>query len=162
MSPPWMAMARDKLGVREAPGKANSPIIMGWAKQLGAKVLGIVYGADEVPWCGLFVAKVIAEAGLSPPRIAVRAKAWADWGEPCKPCEGAVLVFARDGGGHVGFYAGETQRAFLVLGGNQGDAVTLALIEKSRLVASRWPAGVQRSGLPIIVAAQGPLSTNEA
>lgn len=32
--PIWLAAARAKLGTREAPGTANSPTIMGWAKRL--------------------------------------------------------------------------------------------------------------------------------
>jgi hypothetical protein len=35
---------------------------MAWAKKLGTKVLGMVYNADSVPWCGLFVATCLADA----------------------------------------------------------------------------------------------------
>jgi hypothetical protein len=51
--PAWLSAARAKLGTREAASEANSPTIMGWTKTLGAKVLGIVYNADHVLWCGL-------------------------------------------------------------------------------------------------------------
>jgi uncharacterized protein (TIGR02594 family) len=158
----WMPLARAKLGVREVPGPGNSPVIMRWASALGSKVLGIAYGADSVPWCGLFVAQVVVEAGFKPPPISVRAKAWASWGTPVTPREGAVLVFEREGGGHVGFYAAENDTAYQVLGGNQGDAVSLAWIAKSRCVAVRWPPGVAVTGVPIRVADKGRLSVNEA
>jgi uncharacterized protein (TIGR02594 family) len=158
----WMAFARAKLGIREVPGPGNSPAIMRWAKGLGSKVLGIAYGADSVPWCGLFVAQVVTEAGFKPPPISVRAKAWATWGIPVLPCEGAVLVFEREGGGHVGFYAAENATAYQVLGGNQGDAVSLAWIAKSRCIASRWPHRMAVTGRVIRVAASGQLSENEA
>src|SRR4051812_27012398 len=109
MSPPWMTIARSYLGVRETPGPANNPTIMGWAKRLGAKVLGIAYADDSsVPWCGLFVSEVMTEAGFKPPPIAVRAKAWATWGDAGPSGVGAVLVFQRPGGGHVGLCNGET------------------------------------------------------
>ena len=164
--PPWMAMAARWLGTREVPGPANSPTIMGWAKRLGAKVLGIAYGADSVPWCGRFVAQVITEAGFKPPPISVRARAWATWGEACEPVVGAVLVFERAGGGHVGFYVAERAAptpAFRVRGGNQSDAVSDAWIPKDRLVASRWPPGFRPIGLPLKLArADGAVSTNEA
>jgi uncharacterized protein (TIGR02594 family) len=159
---PWMIAARAKIGVRETPGEKNTPAIMKWASSLGSAVLGIAYGADSVPWCGLFVAQCIAEAGLKPPKIAVRAKAWATWGEASEPCEGAVLVFERPGGGHVGFYAGENKLAYRVLGGNQGDAVSYAWIEKSRCIAVRWPAGYLPKGVVMTMTGSGQLSTNEA
>jgi hypothetical protein len=46
--PAWLSAARAKLGTREAAGEAYSPTIMGWPKMLGAKVLGMVYNADNV------------------------------------------------------------------------------------------------------------------
>lgn len=159
--PAWMDAARAKIGVREVAGSGNSSIIMGWAKRVGGAVLGMAYGADSIPWCGLFVAECMVEAGLKPPSIAVRAKAWATWGDECDLQKGAVLVFQRDGGGHVGFYAGETATTFLVLGGNQGDAVSLAHIAKNRCVAIRWPKNVTEVGTRVHVAA-GKISTNEA
>ncbi|RDE05436.1 TIGR02594 family protein [Sphingomonas aracearum] len=164
--PAWLTAARAKLGTREAPGVANSPTIMGWAKRLGVKVLGIVYNADSVPWCGLFVATCMAEDGITPPPIAVRAKAWATWGAPLTSAQlapGAVLVFERSGGGHVGFYVGETATAYQVLGGNQGDRVCLAWIDKARCVARRWPSGRPLIGRPVKLASNGePTSRNEA
>ncbi len=58
---------------------------------------------------GLFVATCMAEAGIAPAPIAVRAKAWATRGLPTKPRVGALLVFARDSGGHVSFCVGEEE-----------------------------------------------------
>lgn len=154
--PTWLSAARAKLGVRETPGPANNPTIMGWAKALGAKV----------PWCGLFAAKYIAEAGLTPPPIAVRAKAWASWGKPLAAsalAPGAVLVFERAGGGHVGFYVGEDDAAYRVLGGNQSNAVTITRIAKDRCIARRWPADLPVISSPVRLSASGaPLSKNEA
>ncbi len=163
MTPAWMDMAVAKLGIRETPGPANNPTIMGWAKRLGVKVLGIVYNDDTtIPWCGLFVAEVMSEAGYLPPPIAVRAKAWATWGDEVQPCEGAVLVFQRQGGGHVGFMAGQTATAFRVLGGNQGDKVSYAWIARDRCIAARWPKNGPPHGDSLMVATSGQLSTNEA
>lgn len=50
-NPAWLKAARGKVGTREAAGAANNLTIIGWAKRLGTKVLGIVYNADSVPWC---------------------------------------------------------------------------------------------------------------
>ncbi|WP_165384324.1 TIGR02594 family protein [Sphingomonas paucimobilis] len=163
--PTWLTAGRAKLGVREAPGPANNPTIMGWAKTLGAKVLGIAFNGDATPWCGLFAAKCVNEVGLAPPPIAIRAKSWATWGKPVAAsalAPGAVLVFERAGGGHVGFYVGEDATAYHVLGGNQRDAVTIVPIAKGRCIARRWPAGLPVIGKPVRLAAGPALSVNEA
>jgi uncharacterized protein (TIGR02594 family) len=165
--PAWLRAARAKLGTREAAGAANSPTIMGWAKKLGTKVLGMVYNADSVPWCGLFVATCLAEDGIAAAPIAVRAKAWAGWGQNLRAdrlAPGAVLVFERPGGGHAGFYVGEDATAYHVLGGNQGDRVSIMRLEKSRCVARRWPAGCPVLGGPVAMKAIAglPLSQDEA
>ena len=165
--PAWLAAARRKLGTREAPGPANNPTILGWAKRLGTKVLGVIYNADDVPWCGVFVAQCLDEAGIAPASFAVRAKGWADWEANLRPdrlSAGAVLVFDRDGGGHVGFYVGEDRTSYRVLGGNQGDAVSIARVERGRLIASRWPRGVPVISGPVRLSEQAgvPLSRNEA
>ena len=64
------------------------------------------------------------------------------------PALGAVVVFWRispnSGKGHVGFYVGEDGEAYYVLGGNQGDAVSVVRISRDRLLKGgvRWPASV--------------------
>lgn len=160
--PDWLAYARTKVGIRETPGPKSNPVIMGWARRLGARVLGIDYDEDSVAWCGLFLAEIMSASGFTPPKIAVRARAWALWGLECEPCPGAVLVFERPGGGHVGLYAGEDATAYHVLGGNQGDAVSITRIAKARCIAVRWPAGGPPRGERLRTAASGKLSTNEA
>lgn len=147
----WMTEARRHIGLREVPGGASNPVIMSWGNRLGAKVLGIAYGNDGVPWCGLFVAHCITQAGLKPPPIAIRAKAWASWGDSVgttatRPPLGAVAVFGRDGGGHVGFVESvNTDGSLNILGGNQGDAVNVRRFPRARLLDLRWPKGVARS-----------------
>jgi hypothetical protein len=37
---------------------------MGWAKRLVTKGLSMLYNADSVPWCGLFVTHYLAEVGI--------------------------------------------------------------------------------------------------
>jgi uncharacterized protein (TIGR02594 family) len=165
IEPAWLRAARAKLGTREAPGSANSPTILGWAKRLGTKWLGMIYNADSVPWCGLFVATCMQEVGIDPAPIAVRAKAWATWGSNLRTdrlAPGAVLVFEREGGGHVGFYVGQDATHYHVLGGNQGDCVSISRIARNRCAASRWPAGVPVIGGPVTMASRAPASTNEA
>ena len=165
--PAWVAAGRRKIGTREAAGPANNPTILGWAKRLGTRVLGIVYNADDVPWCGVFVATCLEEASVEPATFAVRARSWATWGvnlraERLSP--GTVLVFERAGGGHVGFYVGEDATTYHVLGGNQGDSVSVARLLKSRCIARRWPNGQPVIGGPVRVCERAgvPISRDEA
>jgi len=167
-NPAWLLAAQMLLGTREAAGSANNTTIMGWAKLLGLKILGIAYNADSVPWCGLFVAHCLRVGGvdLSAMKIAVRAKAWADWGANLgadRLCPGAILVFDREGGGHVAFYVGEDATHYHVLGGNQGDTVSIMRLAKGRCIARRWPRGVPVIAGPVRLSASGvPVSKNEA
>ncbi len=145
--PPWMVWARVQIGVREIVGPQHSPVILRWAQEVGAAVLGIQINDDETPWCGLFAARAMKEAGLAPAKIAARAAQWGPvgkWGRQLVgPRPGCVLVFSRTGGGHVGFYVGEDATHFHVLGGNQSNSVSITRIAKSALVngGMRWPLG---------------------
>tara|TARA_R110000868_G_scaffold34552_10_gene124785 strand:+ start:1278 stop:1700 length:423 start_codon:yes stop_codon:yes gene_type:complete len=140
---------------------------MGWIARLGAKLLGTKVADDETPWCGTFMAQVMTQVGLAAPPIAVRASSWGEWGRQLlAPRLGCVLVFKRNGGGHVGLYLGETKTAYRVLGGNQGNMVSETWIAKNRLAPGgmRWPFGVELPpAKPVNLAADGTaISRNEA
>lgn len=160
----WMAYARSQIGVREIVGPKHSPTIMGWIKSLGAKKLGITVKDDETAWCGTFAAQVMDSAGLPTPPIAVRASAWGAYGRKLvAPRYGCILVFTRSGGGHVGFYVGEDRDCYHVLGGNQGNAVSITRIDKGRLTEMRWPHGpMLPPPKPIHLTPSGKPSENEA
>ena len=164
--PAWLAAARAKLGTRELPGPTHNSKLLAFLNSARA-FNGVVWRDDEMPWCGGFVAACLLAAGVEPVKIAARAKSWAAWGANLRVTHlapGAVLVFGREGGGHVGFYVGEDDRAFHVLGGNQSNAVTITRIGKTRLIAARWPRGVPVVGGPVRMqrVAGMPMSTNEA
>lgn len=125
------------LGTVETPGAKNNPIIMSWAKEVG---LQKSYSADSVPWCGLFAAVVAKRAGKDVVEAPLWARNWAKFGTVAStPSLGDILVFIRDGGGHVGIYIAEDATAYHVLGGNQSDSVTITRIAKARCVAARRP-----------------------
>jgi len=167
--PTWLTVARSQVGIREAPGSRNEPRVMAMAKR-AARWLGIAYAADSVPWCGLFVADCFAAIGLTPPRgfVGIRAKAWASWGIALsttapRPPLGAIAVFGREGGGHVGFVVGAHADGDLdILGGNQGDAVNIRRFGRARLVALRWPAGIALAAPVAWAAGPGVATTGEA
>lgn len=163
MSTPWVKIATSFIGTKEYPGAANNPTIMRWAAKV-ARYLGIPYAGDHVPWCGLFAAYCIAEAGLIPPKIAIRASEWSKWGVGLsEPSVGAILTFVRDGGGHVAFYVSEDRDYYHVLGGNQSDAVNITKIAKNRCTAIRWPSGVALPKTGRVYANRsGSVSKNEA
>ncbi len=168
MTPIWLTAARADIGLKEIPGPKSNLKIIGWAIKLGGWIKAAVT-SDETPWCALWTAHIFQDTIplLKRPANPLSAAAWASWGiKLAKPALGAVLVFKRPGGGHVGFYEGEDATCFFVLGGNQGDAVNVVRIEKNRLVPGgiRWPAGqpLPVDG-PIILTTGGtPVSVNEA
>lgn len=164
--PHWLTNARAHIGVREIVGAKHSPTIMGWIKGLGSKVLGINVTDDETPWCGTFMAQVMKESAIASPPIAVRASSWGSWGRQLNgPRLGCILVFTRSGGGHVGLYIGEDKTHYHVLGGNQGNAVSITRIAKDRLAPGgmRWPNGqALPEAKPIRLSAAGiPVTVNE-
>jgi len=148
-------------GVIEGSGASENPAIFGWAREVG---LGRVYSSDAIPWCGLFMAVIAKRANKAVPDKPLWALGWAKFGIAAdRPMLGDVLVFRRDGGGHVGLYAGEDSDAFHVLGGNQSDRVCFARIARSRLHAARRPLYrvAPATVKPYILAVAGELSTNE-
>lgn len=151
--PSWYKTAVSLYGTKEIPGAKHSPVIMGWIKKLGAKILGINVTDDETAWCGTFVAYCLHSNGLPTAPIAVRAKAWATYGRQLNgPRLGCIMVFDRSGGGHVGFYTGEDNTHYHILGGNQSNMVNIMRLEKSRLVKGgmRWPQGPTLPPIQII------------
>lgn len=161
IDPPWLAAARRDLGNAETLGPNDSPWIRRmWASLSGAWLLG-------QPWCGGAVASWMQQAGVAYPKAYYRARAWLDWGvDLTLPAVGCVVVFERVGGGHVGIVVGRDARGrLLVLGGNQGNAVSVAPFDLDRVAGYRWPAGRWAehvaADLPVLAIA-GASSRNEA
>lgn len=160
--PAWLIEARKSIGLRELPGAPTAPTITRWLQQLGAW-----WRDDETPWCGTAVAAWMTACSIAPPAAWYRARAWLDWGTPIVgPAVGAVVVFERAGGGHVGLVVAQDYVGrLLVLGGNQGNAVSIAPFERTRVLGYRWPAqrmAELRNGALPIVSAAAASSRNEA
>lgn len=160
--PKTVAEALKLFGTLEKSGAANNPTILSWAKELG---LSTSYSADSIPWCGLFAAIVTKRAGKTVVENPLWARNWTNFGiKSPKAGLGDILVFVRNGGGHVGFYVGEDATTYHVLGGNQSDQVCIRRIEKSRCIAVRRPIyNVQPDTVkPYHLSTGGTVSTNEA
>ncbi len=165
-APKMLVEAIKHYGVLEHVGKGSNQIISKWAEEVGVSGW---YTDDDIPWCGLFVGVVAKRAGYPfPATKLLSARQWVMWGNSVpkgKEKLWDILVFQRPGGGHVGFYVGETNDAFLVFGGNQSNAVGFTWVAKDRLLAARRPkyaiaepANVRK----VYVNRDGILSTNEA
>jgi uncharacterized protein (TIGR02594 family) len=159
MKPAWIEYGEKFLGLAEIPGPRHNPQILQWLLKLKAW-----WKEDETPWCGVFVAACLEDSGIERPKHWYRAKAYLEWGVLVEsPRYGCVVVFDRKGGGHVGFVVGKDDRGrLLVLGGNQGNKVTVAPFEMFRVAGYRVPPGESLTlELPVVNTAAAS-STNEA
>ena len=154
------------IGTKEIIGTIHNKTIMSWAKEL---VIEKIYTADEIAWCGLFMAIVCKRAGLEAnitPKDALWALNWNKFGtKQSVAMFGDVLTFKRNGGGHVGIYVGEDDVCYHVLGGNQSNMVNITRIEKKRCAGIRrtnWRVKQPSNVRVIKVNASGFISKNEA
>lgn len=138
----WLEWAEKEIGVKRKTHTAR--IIEYWAK---FKMSGI---KDEaVPWCSAFIGFCLESAGISTAskdktRTKDSSQYWLHWtgGHKLdKPEHGCIAVMTRSGGGHVGFLIGEDGDNWVLLGGNQGSAVSIAKFPKNRFIGFIMPNG---------------------
>lgn len=162
LEPTWLRAARADIGQTETLGPNDSP----WIRAMLAKLAGGGLWLVGQPWCGGAAAFWMQNAGLKIPKAWYRAKAWLDWGVPQDvPLVGSIVVFEREGGGHVGLVVGQDSRGrLLVLGGNQSDAVRILPFDRARVLGYRWPSdALSVTGTPLPVYVNGAASSsNEA
>lgn len=158
IDPQWLAIARPLVGLHEIKGAAHAPEILEMWRAI--KRSGIQ--SDEVPWCAAFVGSCLERAGVRSSRFE-SAKSYLDWGvRLSSPVHGCIVVFSREGGAHVGFVVGrDEQDNLLVLGGNQGDAVSIKTFPRDRVTGYRWPVDQVIPAIPLQLGAADP-STSEA
>lgn len=105
-------------------------------------------------WCAGAVNAALAQSGMEGTN-SLAARSFMDWGSPVEsPQKGDVAVFSRgapgSGQGHVGFFDGYNDDGTIrVLGGNQGDAVSIANYSSDSLL------GFRRGGEPMNALAAG-------
>ncbi len=142
----------------EIKGPRHNPLIIQFWKDI--KRGGIK--DDETPWCAAFVGAMLERSGIKSTRFE-SAKSYLNWGVQIRePAYGCVVVFSRDGGGHVGFVVGKKKNGdLMVLGGNQSDAINIRSFSRERVTGYRWPVNVAKDGreLPLMT---GSASVNES
>lgn len=141
-SPLWLKTAVGEIGVKEAVGGKHNPQILAYHKATSLRA-----ESDETPWCAAFVNWCLAQCNVKGTNMA-NARSFLGWGKSLEtPKAGCIVVFSSSRGprsGHVGFYVGENPNGTVrVLGGNQGDQVSVASYPAEKVLAYRWPEGMQ-------------------
>jgi uncharacterized protein (TIGR02594 family) len=122
-----IARAELALDVREVAGAQNNPrITMYHASTSGGAA------PDETAWCSSFANYCVEQAGLNGTN-SKWARSWHDsrWGSEVTnaPQEGDIVVWRRHSqnveGGHVAFFVDADADSIRVLGGNQGNRVSI-------------------------------------
>ena len=159
---PWMTEAKRVLGRHEVRDN-------GWLRMFLRRDGRTLGDPAKLPWCGDFVETCLRLALPGEPFDGPLgdnpywARNWLCLGSEIAPTYGAVVVFSRGSGGHVGFAVGQDADALHVLGGNQSNAVTVARVAKARLLGARWPDTFPRppsTHLPRMTR-DGQISSNE-
>lgn len=135
----WYELARQDIGVREGPGKANNPVVVAYYSDAGFPNVK----RDSVAWCAAYVGAWLVRAGKEPSR-SLLARSYDDdlYEELDTPREGCIVVLTRGREpwmGHVGFFVRWEGNYIVVLGGNQKNAVNESRYHKDRLISFRWP-----------------------
>ena len=138
--------AQRYVGVKELPGQLSNPLILAMLRLDTSWPEG-----DHVPWCSAFV-NWIAWQWRLPRSKDLRARSWLHVGEPFDLAQAEpgfdVVILTRGGAdqpgpdvmdapGHVGFFAGRLSMDVLLLGGNQGDRVSIERFPAIRVLGVR-------------------------
>lgn len=150
---PWLdiMIARQKLNIREFPGKAsNNPLIgsrfefVGWGAEWKREAI-----TDETPWCAAEIGGALVEAGYPVPPKAVNllARSYLSYGKTlAEPRRGAIGVLPRGkdtSKGHVVCVVSFDRETGMVrvIEGNKGNALVYGQYHASQFLKNgfRWP-----------------------
>lgn len=138
-------LARKFLGVKEQPGSGSNPLVLAMLQHVAGWVQD-----DDTAWCSAFVGFVAWLCDL-PQSGSLAARSWLKVGTPVTvedALAGADIVvlkrFANAPGptvpnalGHVGFYVSSDSGTVTVLGGNQGNEVSIERFPLDRVLGIR-------------------------
>jgi uncharacterized protein (TIGR02594 family) len=150
--------ARADLGVWEW-AEGDNPRVLAYYREAG-----VPQDHDEVPWCAAFVGAVLARCGVQATG-SLLARSYETWGRPVALEDagpGDVVILSRGAPwqGHVGFFDHLDGARVFLLGGNQGDQVTITGYDRARVVAVR--RAIAPADLPPRRAAPGQSTTVRA
>lgn len=135
--PAWLLVALKELGTKEVAGRISNPRIVEYHKATSLRATD-----DETPWCSAFVNWCMVQAKIKGTNRA-NARSWLDWGTEIESPEyGCIVVLKRGSSkwqGHVGFLVGVEGNKIKILGGNQGNSVSIASFKKSDVIGYRKP-----------------------
>ena len=133
------ATALSFAGIREVRGAKANPVIVDMLRRLlpWAK-------SDETPWCSAFVNEVAFQCNWHVD-INAAARSWLKVGKLVTDLDDALpgnIVILHRGNpkswtGHVGFYCRHNARYVWLLGGNQGNSVSIRAYPRSRILGVR-------------------------
>ncbi len=147
-----LSIARRYLGVRELDGPGSNPQILAWLARVAPWA-----NDDEIPWCSAFVYDAAWLLELDRPKTRpAAARSWLTVGAPVKLRDARpgfdVVVLTRgdrspgpdvlEAPGHVGWFVEGFGSHVAVLGGNQGDAVSVQDFHTPRILGIRRLRGV--------------------
>lgn len=133
----WLAIAEAEIGQEEVEGGGDNPRIEAYhaTTQGGA-------ASDSVPWCSSFVNFCVRNAGLQGTN-SKSARSWMNWGRDAAGFTPGCIVILKRGAaplGHVGFFVGTEGGRVRLLGGNQGNRVSIASFDADQVMARRTDA----------------------
>lgn len=132
-----MEIAKAYLGASE---RRDADVLSAFFRKSGGQKLN----PADTAWCAAFVNAALGASGQKGTGT-LRARDFLEFGAPTKtPSKGDIVVLSRGDPngwqGHVGFYAGKDANGnVLVLGGNQGDKVSVQAFAAARVLGFRRP-----------------------
>lgn len=136
----WYGIAEGELGQAERPGPAENPRIAEYFSGAGHPEVN----TEVTPWCAAFVGWCLAQDGIDGTG-SLMAKSYLRYGEATQvPRKGCIVVMNRGSdpaSGHVGFFHSRVGDRIMLLGGNQGDKVSIQGFPVSSVCKNgyRWP-----------------------
>jgi uncharacterized protein (TIGR02594 family) len=131
-----VATALSFYGETEKPGTASNSVILSWIKEFFKSASD----DGEIPWCGIFMAKMFHLCRLEAPKGPAGAANWSTVGDATMLADallGDLLVFRRSGGHHVALFIRRSDAYIYCLGGNQKNGVCIAPYNASDLLHVR-------------------------
>ena len=131
-------IALSQYGEREIFGVKDNQEIMKYYHEIGHNEIK----HDETAWCAAFVSWCMMKAGeINAPKTLLARDFLKFWKSIQEPEIGDLVIFWRGEpngwSGHVGFFIREKDNLIYVLGGNQGNKVTISAYSKERLLGYR-------------------------